>query len=170
MDFDKFSLLAFCGYFAFISIRKEAIKIIQMYSKSRNDALSSDKNFPFRKLITCCGYFAFISIKKVAIKITQTDSKSRNDALSSDKIFLFRKLITCQPQFINVIMWPKKAANPILKGCEKCGRSYLNGIWKMQPALSLWKLQKSGWMPLYLSQWAMCSVVKWMHWVWLKKI
>ena len=29
LDFDKFSSLAFCGYFAFISIRKEAIKIIQ---------------------------------------------------------------------------------------------------------------------------------------------
>ena len=49
----NFSSPAFFGYFAFISITKEAIKIIQMDSRSRNDALSSGKNFLFRKLITC---------------------------------------------------------------------------------------------------------------------
>ena len=51
MDFDKFSLPGFSGYFAFISIRKETIDKIQTDSRSRNDALSSDKNFLFRKLI-----------------------------------------------------------------------------------------------------------------------
>ena len=38
---------AFCEYFAIISIRKEAINKIQIDSRSRNDALSSDKNFLF---------------------------------------------------------------------------------------------------------------------------
>jgi hypothetical protein len=49
----KIFIAGFFQYFAFISIRKEAIKIIQMDSRSRNDAPSSGKNFLFRKLITC---------------------------------------------------------------------------------------------------------------------
>ena len=43
-------LPAFCEYFAFISIRKEAIDKIQVDTGSRNDAPLSAKNFLFRKL------------------------------------------------------------------------------------------------------------------------
>ena len=41
--------LAFCKYFAIISIKKEATNKIQIVLMSRNDALSSDKNLFFRK-------------------------------------------------------------------------------------------------------------------------
>ena len=41
---------AFGEYFAFISINKEAMNKIQIDSRSKNDALSSDKIFLFRKL------------------------------------------------------------------------------------------------------------------------
>jgi hypothetical protein len=47
--FDKF----YRWLSAFISIRKEVIKKIQMDSRSKNDAPSSDKKFLFKKLITC---------------------------------------------------------------------------------------------------------------------
>ena len=47
LDFANFLLLAFFKYFAFISIRKEAINNIKIDLRSRNDALSSDKHFPF---------------------------------------------------------------------------------------------------------------------------
>jgi len=52
----KFGLWQFLSpgfgeYFAFISISKEDINKIQIDSRSRNNALSSDKNFLFRKLM-----------------------------------------------------------------------------------------------------------------------
>ena len=50
-------------YFAFISIRKEAINKIQIDSRSKNEALSSDKNFLFRKLTlpnSAIAEFAFL--------------------------------------------------------------------------------------------------------------
>ena len=43
----KFFIAGFLQIFAFISIRKEAIDNIKIDLRSRNDALSSDKNFPF---------------------------------------------------------------------------------------------------------------------------
>ena len=48
----KFFIAGF-KYFAFISIRKEAIDNIKIDLRSRNDALSSDRIFLFRKLVTC---------------------------------------------------------------------------------------------------------------------
>ena len=68
MDFDKFSLPGFSGYFAFISMRKEAIDKIQTDSRSRNDTLSSDKIFLFRKLIM-----------KIAMKYFRQYYENRND-------------------------------------------------------------------------------------------
>ena len=53
LDFANLLSLAFFKYFAFISIRKEAIDNIKIDLRSRNDALSSDKHFLFRKLVTC---------------------------------------------------------------------------------------------------------------------
>ena len=136
-------------FLAFITIKKEAINKIQIDLKSRNNALSSDKNFLFRELITCWSHFT--TINKIKI-----DSKSRNDASSSDENFLFRKLITCWSHFTNIIMWPEKVAAPILMGHKKCSWPYLNGIWKNAagPFLVQFFFQKSSRTEMDALRWA----------------